>query len=321
MNTPPHGSGPWALGLGPRALSRGPWVVGHGPWALGIGPWAVSLRICVVVLSLLSARSAMAQTLPDAKSATPQAIAAALLDDARDQKARETLARDAAPRATEIVTALVSGLPADDEAEEYRRIPWIWRVAVAAGRAQDEAALVPLLDASMPRQDERLRDWQAVVLGGGVVMGLSQAGAWPKDVMAPWLAADQARAQRWARSLDLAEHMADDAKVRNGTRYDALRMLAVLPWDRAGARLVRYLSKDVDPELQMGAIGGLTDLQDDRAADALLQHVPQYTERNRGLAITALLKTDARRAKLKAAITSGIVQEAWLTPEQRQKLP
>ena len=114
--------------------------------------------------------------------------------------------------------------------------------------------------------------------------------------------------------------MADDPKVRNGTRYDALRMLPVLPFDRVGAQLTRYLSKDVDPELQMGAIGGLSDLQDDRAAEALVQHVTQYTERNRGLAINALLKTDAGRARLKAALTSGIVQDAWLTPEQRQKL-
>jgi hypothetical protein len=287
----------------------------------GLGRWALGLRLGIVVLSLLSARSAVAQsTLPDAKRATPQAIAGALLDGSADEKAREALARDAAPRATEIVTALVAGLPTHDEDEEYRRIPWIWRVAVAAGRAKDEAALVPLLDFSMPREDERLRDWQAVVLGGGVVMGLSQAGAWPKDVMAPWLAGDTARARRWARSLDLAERMADDGQVRNGTRYDALRMLAVLPWDRAGARLVRYLSKDVDPELQMGAIGGLSDLQDDRAADALLEHFPQYTERNRGLAINALLKTDARRAKLTAALARGVVQDAWLSVEQRQKL-
>lgn len=264
--------------------------------------------------------AAAQQAMPDAKTASPQVIAATLLDDARDQKARETLARDASPRATEVVKALLVGLPDNDEADEYRRIPWIWRVAVAAGRARDEAALVPLLDASMPAEGQPLRDWQAVVLGGGVVMGLSQAGVWPKDVMAPWLATDRTRAARWTRSLDLAIAMADNPRVRNGTRYDALRMLAVLPWDRVGAQLERYLSKDVDPELQMGAIGGLSDLQDDRAADALLRHFPQYTERNRGLAINALLKTDARKAKLKAAIASGVVQDAWLTPEQRAKL-
>ena len=258
--------------------------------------------------------------MPDATSATPEAIAAALLDDTRDQKAREALARDAAPRANAIVQALVVGLPENDETDEYRRIPWIWRVAVAAGRARDEAALIALTDGSMPKENERLRDWQAVVLGGGVVMGLSQAGASPGSVMAPWLASDATRKARWTRALDLAIAMADDAKVRNGTRYDALRMIAVLPWERVGAQLTRYLSRDVDPELQMGAIGGLSDLDDSRAADALVRHVPQYTERNRGLAINALLKTDTGRAKLRAGLAGGVVQEAWLTPEQRQKL-
>lgn len=275
----------------------------------------------LIAAALMPSPLAFGQTpMPDALTATPQAIAAALLDDTRDQKAREALAKDTAPRANAVVQALTVGLPDNDEAEEYRRIPWIWRVAVAAGRAKDEAALIALTDGSMPKEHERLRDWQAVVLGGGVVMGLSQAGASPGSVMAPWLANDATRKARWTRSLDLAIAMADDPKVRNGTRYDALRMIAVLPWDRVGAQLTRYLSRDVDPELQMGAIGGLSDLDDARAADALVRHFPQYTERNRGLAINALLKTDVGRATLKGGLASGVVQEAWLTPEQRQKL-
>lgn len=279
----------------------------------------LAIGLSLVVAAPQSALATQA-SLPDARTASPQAIAAALLDDAHPQPARETLARDASPRAASIVQALVVGLPDNDEPEEYRRIPWIWRVAVAAGRARDEAALKMLTDVSMPRDGERLRDWQAVVLGGGVVMGLSQAGASPRDVMAPWLAEDATRNSRWSRSLDLALAMSDDVKVRNGTRYDALRMIAVLPWDRAGATLIRYLARDVDPELQMGAIGGLSDLQDDRSADALVRHFPQYTERNRGLAINALLKTDGGRTRLKAAIASGVVQDAWLTPEQRARL-
>ena len=48
--------------------------------------------------------------------------------------------------------------------------------------------------------------------------------------------------------------------------------------------------------------------------------MPQYTERNRGLAINGLLKSDAGRARLKAAIAAGGVQDAWLTPEQRARL-
>jgi hypothetical protein len=258
--------------------------------------------------------------LPDARTAAPAAIAAALLDAAQDHKTREALAREASPRAAAIVQALLAGMPDNDETDEYRRIPWIWRVAVAAGRARDEAALKSLTDFAMPRGDARLRDWQAVVLGGGVVMGLSQAGTSPHEVIAPWLTEDAARRARWSRSLDLAERMADDASVRNGTRYDALRMLAVLPFDRVGAQLTRYLSKDVDPELQMGAIGGLGDLPDARALDALVRHFPQYTERNRGLAIDALLGSGAGRGRLQAALAAGTVHDAWLTPEQRAKL-
>ncbi len=277
--------------------------------------WRAALMLC-----LPFGAAGQPAALPDASTAPPQQIAAALLDASIDQKARETLARDASARAAVVVEALVAGLPADDEAEEYRRIPWIWRVAVAAGRANDDAALKALLDLSMPGDGERLRDWQAVVLGGGIVMGVSQAGRWPKDAMAPWLAEDDRRARRWSRALALAEAMSHDAAVRNGTRYDALRMLAVLPWERAGTQLVRYLSRDVDAELQMGAIGGLADLQDDRAAEALLAHMPQYTERNRGLALDALLRTDARREALKAAIARGGVQDGWLTAEQRRRL-
>lgn len=273
------------------------------------------------LVALLVAGPALAQPpLPDANTATPAAIAAALLDAAQDQKARETLAAAASARAAAVVQALVADMPRQDEAEEYRRVPWIWRVAVAAGRAKDEVALRALTDVSMPAGNEPLRDWQAVVLGGGVVMGLSQAGVSPRDVMASWLAEDAGRRERWARSLDLAERMADDPKVRNGTRYDALRMLAVLPFDRVGAQLTRYLSRDVDPELQMGAIGGLSDLQDARAADALVQHVAQYSERNRGIAISGLLKSDLGRSRLKAALAAGTMQEIWLTPEQRAKL-
>lgn len=288
------------------------------------GSTACLLVVCAPTPPAVRAAPASLQALatarPDARGETPATIAAALLDDRHPQPAREQLAREAAQRASAIVLALAADLPPGDEVEEYRRIPWIWRVAVAAGRAQDEQALVPLLDASMPRDGEPLRDWQAVVLGGGIVMGLSQAGSWPRDVMAPWLAADAARAARWQRSLDLAVTMADAPAVRNGTRYDALRMLAVLPWDRVGAQLVRYLSAEVDPELQLGAIGGLSDLQDPRAGRALVAHAAQYAEANRRHVVNALLRTDERRALLREALAGGRIPDGWLTDEQRGRL-
>ena len=299
-----------AEGFGPRGSCRN--------LAGSLAGWLVTV---LGLAAAATAASVFAQApLPDARTAAPALIAAALLDETRDQKAREALASGASSRATSVVQALLTGMADNDEADEYRRIPWIWRVAVAAGRARDEAALKALTDFSMPKEGERLRDWQAVVLGGGVVMGLSQAGASPREVLAPWLAEDATRRARWSRSLDLAERMADDAKVRNGTRYDALRMLAALPFDRVSAQLTRYLSREVDPELQMGAIGGLSDLRDSRALEALVEHMPQYTERNRGLAIDALLKSDAGRARLKAALAAGLVHDGWLSAQQRAKL-
>jgi hypothetical protein len=69
------------------------------------------------VLLLSSVLVAQEHPLPDPQTAAPEAIAAALLDDRHDQKARQTLATAAAPRAVDVVKALVAGLP-DDEAEE-----------------------------------------------------------------------------------------------------------------------------------------------------------------------------------------------------------
>jgi putative heme-binding domain-containing protein len=300
----------------PRADIRAMRVVPQSTMPEGLEEQITPAEMADLLAYLTSATAAQPAA---AATSAPSAIAAALLDDGGDQKAREALARDAAPRAVEVVQALVDGLP-DDEAEEYRRIPWIWRVAVAAGRSKDATVLPALMDATMPRADERLRDWQAVVLGGGVVMGLSQGGAWPAEAIAPWLAADRERAARWARSLELALVMADAPGVRNGTRYDALRMLALLPWERAGATLTRYLSAEVDAELQAGAIGGLSDLQDDRSAAALLHHLARIRPDNRRHAIEALLRTDGRRSALRHALSSGAIREDWLTPAQRARV-
>lgn len=249
----------------------------------------------------------------------PATIAATLLDERVDRATRDAMARDAAPRAREVVLALVDGLPADDT-EEYRRIPWIWRVAVATGRSGDDAALMYLLDASMPAEDEPLRDWQAVVIGGGIVMGLSQAGEWPRDVITPWLGVNQKRAARWARVLDLSSRMADDARVRSGTRFDALRVLGASTWDAVGEQLLRYLGPEVDAELQWGAIGAISDIEDPRADQALVGHLAQFAAKNRPHAVAALMRTDARRQLLRDGLRHGLVPRSWLTPAQRAEL-
>src|SRR5262249_56628976 len=101
-----------------------------------------------------------------APGADPQApidvktIARQILDDNRPARQREELARAHAARAGALVAALTADMPADAK-EEYRRIPWIWRGAVSAGRAHDTEGLRSLLKTALPRPHEPPPDWQA----------------------------------------------------------------------------------------------------------------------------------------------------------------
>ena len=114
--------------------------------------------------------------------------------------------------------------------------------------------------------------------------------------------------------------MADDEKVHKGTRYDALRMLGVEPWDKRGAQLAKYLGKDVNGELQMGAVSGLGDVRHAAATDALIAALPHLTDGNRKLAVEALLRDDARMAALREALKSGKIDASLLDAGQKSRL-
>src|SRR5262249_12666340 len=153
---------------------------------------------------------------------------------------------------------------------EYRRIPWIWRIAIAAGKRNDAGQIRRVLEVALPERELPLRDWQAVVLGGGIINGISQLGVWPADRVNEILKSDAALAERWLRALNLASSMADNDRVPAGTRYDALRMLGVETWERRGEQLVKYLADGTDDELQMGAISGLADMKSPRVGPAIV---------------------------------------------------
>src|SRR5205823_11768795 len=146
-------------------------------------------------------------------------------------------ARESSSRAADVIRAMVADRPANDAKEEYRRILWVWRVAIAAGRANDPKVLAGLLELSLPKKGEPLRDWQAVVLGGGVINGLSLEGVWPGKRLAGLVRDNPELERRWAETLKLAHAMADAEKVPAGTRYDALRIVALDSWEAAGPRL------------------------------------------------------------------------------------
>jgi hypothetical protein len=215
---------------------------------------------------------------------------------------------------------MVADLPATDVEEEYRRIPWIWRVSIAAGKRDEAMPLQALLAASLPQEGASLRDWQAVVIGGGIINGISLSGKWPKPRIEELLGEDEPLRRRWQQSLAAAAVMADNAKVRTGTRYDALRMIALDPTKEQLARLAKYLAKDADPELQMGAVSGLADVDALEATKLLAAALPNLTKENRGLAIDALLRSEARIDALLSLLESGKLAPAAVSESQQKKL-
>lgn len=243
------------------------------------------------------------------------ALARQLLDDNVPKADREAIVKNHPELAIELEKALVADLRPGAR-EEYRRIPWIWQVAIAAGKRNRTEELRALLDLALPKADEPLRDWQAVVIGGGVINGISAVGIWPHARLSELLKENAALRQRWQKTLAAAAVMADNDKVRNGTRYDALRIVALDSWERSGPPLRRYLAKDSDAELQMGAISGLSDVDMPQVAPLLLEGLGAFPPSNRALALEALLRNEARTTALLNALEQGKVKPSILSKAQ-----
>jgi len=242
---------------------------------------------------------------------SPAEAAKLILNESTPKDRREALTKEFAGQAAAVVRAMAADLP-DDEKEEYRRIPWIWRVSIAAGRKNDAKVLADLLDASLPKAGEPLKDWQAVVIGGGVINGISLENVWPGRRVAEFLKDRPELAKRWEQSLKLSAAMAEDEKVKTGTRYDALRMIALREPAVAVPHLAKYLPKTVHPELQMGAVSGLVDVETPEATALLLKTLPDLAAGNRNLAVAGLLRTPERATALLDGLEKGTVKPDWL---------
>jgi len=236
-------------------------------------------------------------TPPDGLLRDPVSIARFLLDPAQPDNAREAVIAANPQYAADFIAEMTRDLP-PDAATEYARIPWIWRVAISCGKRNDPAQMRRVLEVSLPARDEPLRHWQAVVLGGGLINGLSQRGVWPAKAMLDLCDDDEALLKRWRHALDLAAAMTDDTDVPSGTRYDALRMLGMEPWEKRGDQLARYLARGTHGELQMGAVSALGDVQAPQATASLVKALNWLEGGNRDLALDALLRDDARALAL-----------------------
>jgi hypothetical protein len=250
-------------------------------------------------------------------------IAKQILDEASHEDLKSKLADDSVPYAAAVISALTQDLPANDRDETYRRIPWIWRIAIKAAKQNQPAQLRELLLLCLPSEEQSLTDWQAVVLGGGLINGLSQLGRTPADEIAKLLDSPnnpQDTRGRWERTIKLAAEMANNSQVPSGTRYDALRVLGAADWRQFGDVLKRYLEPGTDDELQMGAANALADLTEPAATKTLVRALPGLTEDNRNLAISILAARSPQKKFLRDAVIANEVPRIWLTSEQLKQL-
>jgi hypothetical protein len=269
------------------------------------------LAIWALATALHNAPNAAFGQAPNSAAEAP-ALARQILDDSRPEADRKRIIADNPQLCLALLKALVADMPMGDSKEEYRRIPWIWRVTVAAGKRNQVNELTPIVDFCVPQMKEPLRDWQAVVLGGGLINGIGLSGGWPDEQIRAIVDRNPDLTQRWGQLLKLAAVMADNQQVFKGTRYDALRILGLDTWDRRGAQLFRYLVKGVDDELQQGAIGGLSDMRSPCVAQALLSGFAHCEPENRGFVLRALLRDRDRTLALLEAIEAGTVKAADL---------
>jgi len=158
-----------------------------------------------------------------------------------------------------------------------------------------------------------------VVVGGGIINGISERLS-PRERIAEIIAGDPALTARWEGSLNLASKMVDNEGVPPGTRYDALRMLGLDPWEKRGEHLVRYLSKDTNAELQLGAASALVDMNSPPSTAALLSALPHLADRNRKLALESIMKDKERVSALLDAIERKQLAPAVLGPAVEAQL-
>lgn len=288
----------------------------------------VDLRTLQLVPATAEPRATLAET---AAFVPATDVAAQLLDDKLPSADRERLIGDNLHQPAALIAAMTADLSAEtaaadsavdanDRTEEYRRIPWIWRVAIATGRRNDADHLKAVLSVSLPDEKQPLLDWQAVVIGGGVVNGVSQTGAWPRNRIDEILANDEPLAARWQRAVDLAAAMTDDENVPAGTRYDALRMLGVDTWEKRGKQIIAYLKPGTNAELQMGAVSALGDMDEPPAGEALLASLVDLTPGNRNLALDALLRNASRAKRVLDAVAIGRLSVESLGAERVKRM-
>lgn len=218
-------------------------------------------------------------------------------------------------RMTELLTAIKVG-----SADERLKIPELWEIAIAAGRRNDAKEIVAILDLSLPRGDRPLTLWQAVVIGGGIINGISEIGVWPNRRISELLSDDSKLSMRWQRAQLLATSMAADKSVLSGFRYDAIRLMAMRPFGTIRSQLGAYLLDNTDLDVRQAAVSGLADIAHPDAAALLVAACRDLSPELRELALAGILRTTDGANRLLTSLESQELPIEIIGEEFRKKL-
>ncbi len=246
-------------------------------------------------------------------------LVAQILDERISATNRHELIKRNPELAGELILGLTDQLTPGTP-EEYRRIPWIWQIAIETGKQNNPVIIRAVLEVALPEPNQPLHDWRAAVIGGGIISGIGQQGLWPRERMEEILLDQQELLLRWQMAIKEAANLVEDEKEPVGARYDAMRILGLSTWDRYGPQLTRYLQPGVHPDLQRGAVCALADMDHAGAVTALVKGLGHYSEKNRHLALEGLLHGQVRQKTLIEGLEQGMVRPTWITVAQREKL-
>jgi putative membrane-bound dehydrogenase-like protein len=261
-------------------------------------------------------------SLPGNESELPVGVAEAaeqLLAEGLDPSQRQRIIDRFWPKADQIVQRWSKQQPWSAE-DQVRWIPTIWMLTNRACKSGDQELARRVLDAAIPTVDGAIEDWRVVVLGGAVVGGLSDSITWPRPIIEGWMKSDPQMLARWQRVLRFSIEKAADERTSTGTRYDALRLVGMLPDEQAIAALQPYWDRGVHEELRMGAISAASDIDSPQAIPLLLASAKNESGHLRSLAIDGLLRTRSGRNALVEGLQMGSLLADALTADQKERL-
>lgn len=260
-----------------------------------------------------------------ALGASDDPLATAALGDAILNKNNDQWIQWAAilsrPEVAHRILARVAQRIGDSAGEGERMLPPVWRLSYGVGRRDDLAQLRQMMDLLLPRPDGTLAEWQMVGLGGGLGESLHLAHVVPGNRLREALAGMPDGGKRFDRARDEAVRIADDERVRDGTRYDALIFLGMDPVRRHVELLRKYLAPVHAPNLQEGAIIGIGQLDlGEEVVLWLLEHWKAYAPEQRQKVLEAQLRRPDRVVGLAKALREGRLSISELDAGSRKRL-